>query len=233
MQLFLGGWIAQNIFVAKRLAQGFVVAALALGVSNVAALLVTGNVRLGLLYFLVLVIPLSATAFLLARNRRKGVQNGVANYKLAGILFALQGGALACWSFDNATTFYAIDVVRVATELNPLGWPLGALGALVYYGPTLILTYVLLFRIGQKSALYAAIGITIVTLYMGLFNLNAGAINFKIFLTFAPPSMPITLQNSLLTTMATVDLIYVTILATIARKQNLNRQRRLDTLKNL
>ncbi len=216
----------------KRLAQGFVVAALALGVSNVAALLATGNVRLGLLYFLVLVIPLFATAYLLTRNRRKGTQKAVVNYKLAGILFALQGGALACWTFDNATTFYAIDVVRVATELNPLGWPLGALGALVYYVPTLILTCILLFRIRQKPAAYAAIGITVITLYMGLFNLNAGVINFKIFLTFAPLSMPTTLQNNLLTAMATIDLIYITILATIARKQTLNHQRRLNTLKN-
>ena len=97
------------------------------------------------------------------------------------MLFSLQGAALACWIFDLATTYYAIDVTHKAWEINPLGWPLGILGALAYYGPTLILSYVLLFRIRGSVALYAAIPITSVALYMGLMNLHAGTLNLQIF----------------------------------------------------
>jgi hypothetical protein len=216
--------------VMKRLAQGFAAMSLALGASNVVALVAAGKTWLGILYLLVLAIPLSASVFLLMKRRKNCNQKISDAEKVIGILFACQGAALACWAFDNATTFYAIDIARVATELNPLGWPLGALGALVYYIPTLFLTYVLLFRIGQKQALYAAVGVTVVSLYMGIINLTAGALNFKIFMTFASASIPVELRSNLIAIMATIDLIYAITLATFVKRQLLNPQQKLDKL---
>lgn len=218
------------MFVIKRLAQGFVAMALALGVSNVAALIVAGKTWLGILYLLVLAIPLSASAFMIIKSKKIGAQKISVTDKIVGVIFACHGAALACWTFDNATTFYAIDIARVATELNPLGWPLGALGALVYYVPTLILTYVLLFRIGQKHSIYAAMGVTIVTLCMGIINLSAGAINFKIFMTFAPSSVAVELQSNLIAIMAIVDLIYMAALVTFAKKQFFTPQPKINRL---
>jgi hypothetical protein len=83
--------------------------------------------------------------------------------------------------FDLVTTFYAINVTGLAVELNPLGWPLGILGALAYYAPTLVFSYVLLFKIKEKISLYAAIPLTLVTLGMSTMNLMAGAQNFQVF----------------------------------------------------
>lgn len=96
-------------------------------------------------------------------------------------LFFLQGAALACWIFDLTTTFYAVNLTRVAVETNPLGWPLGLLGALAYYGPTLTLSYVLLFRVRENFAVYAAVPVTIVALCMAFMNLHAGTLNLQIF----------------------------------------------------
>ena len=227
----LGGWIAQKMLVVKRLAQGFAVMALALGVSNVVALIATDHVWLGLVYFLVLVIPLSASIFLIKERLKHRTQTISVTEKLASLLFVVQGAALACWSFDNATTFYAIDVARVATEMNPLGWPLGAFGALVYYVPTIILTFVLLFEFKQKMAVYTAVAMTTVALAMGFINLSAGMINFKIFLTFATPSVPVALQSNILLAVAAVDLVYAVTFATFARKQSLNQQQKLGSIK--
>jgi hypothetical protein len=97
------------------------------------------------------------------------------------IIFSFQGIALSCWSFDLLTTYYAIDVTGLAVEINPLGWPLGILGAFAYYGPTLVLSYYLLFKIKEKYSIYAAVPMTAVMLMMGSMNLFAGAENFKIF----------------------------------------------------
>lgn len=97
------------------------------------------------------------------------------------IVFSFQGIALACWTYDLLTTYYAVDVTGLAVEVNPLGWPLGILGALAYYGPTVILSYFSLFKIKEKISLYASIIMTVVMLYMGSLNLIAGAQNYKIF----------------------------------------------------
>jgi hypothetical protein len=101
-------------------------------------------------------------------------------------LFVLSGAVLAFWIFDLTTTFYAINVTRIATEVNPLGWPLGMLGAFAYYGPTLTLSYVLLFRIRENIAFYAAVTVTAVALGMALMNLHAGTLNLEIFTGTAP-----------------------------------------------
>ena len=83
--------------------------------------------------------------------------------------------------FDIVTTIYAIDVTGLAIELNPLGWPWGILGALAYYGPTLIFSYVLLFEMKENISFYAAIPLTLITLGMGMMNLVAGAQSFQVF----------------------------------------------------
>lgn len=84
---------------------------------------------------------------------------------------------LSFWAFDLATTLYAIDYLGVAREINPLGWPLGAWGALMFYIPALIFTYLLLFRIQNKYSGWVAALITVMTLGLGVMNLLAGLHN--------------------------------------------------------
>jgi len=142
----------------------------------------------------------------------------------------LQGVALAFWVYDLATTFYAINVARVATEINPLGWPLGAVGALLYYAPTVSLTYVLLFRLRAKISIYAAFPITAVALLMGAMNLNAGVGNFTFFVWTASLSTPMRYYLTALTT--TVNLAFVGIFALTSRKRVLET-RKLTLAKNI
>jgi hypothetical protein len=87
--------------------------------------------------------------------------------------------------FDIATTFYAINVTGLAIELNPLGWPWGILGALAFFGPSVVFSYFLLFRLREKVSLYAAFPLTLITLGMGMMNLVAGAQNFQVFVDTA------------------------------------------------
>jgi hypothetical protein len=178
---------------------------------SIAALFRSGDAWLGLLYLLILLIPLSGAAFFWRRRKMGSTPKVDSYWKWSSFLFALLGVALACWVYDLATTFYAIDIARVAFEVNPLGWPLGALGAFAYYGPTVTLTYVLLFRIRQKMSLYAAVPITLVALYMAAMNLNAGVGNFAFFLENAALSVGI--RYNLLALVATVDLAYAVMLA--------------------
>jgi len=84
---------------------------------------------------------------------------------------------LCCWAFDLITTLYVIDYLGVAGEMNPLGWPLGAWGALIFYVPALMFTYLLLFRIQNRYAGWIAALITIMTLGFGVMNLLAGLHN--------------------------------------------------------
>ncbi|HTY75574.1 MAG TPA: hypothetical protein VMD05_08415, partial [Candidatus Nanoarchaeia archaeon] len=127
--------------------------------------------------------------------------------------------ALACWAYDLATTFYAINVARVAAEINPLGWPLGALGAFAYYFPTVILTYILLFRLREKISFYAAVPMTVVALLMSSMNLNAGIGNFAFFVWTASLSAPI--SYNLTAFVAILDLVFVAILLSASRKKGL------------
>lgn len=85
-----------------------------------------------------------------------------------------------CWTFDVFITFYVIDVLRVAGEINPLGWPLGALGALIFYVPALIFTHILLFRIKNRLSLFVAILVTVLALMLGIMNLLAGLHNIGV-----------------------------------------------------
>jgi hypothetical protein len=166
----------------KSLAQGFLVATGLIWLFNVSALLHGGDAWLGLTYLLILLIPTSSILLLKLRGSPQTV-NSVAKWR--NLLFSFQGVALGFWAFDLATTFYAINITGLAVELNPLGWPLGILGALAFYGPTLLFSYVLLFRLKDKISLYAALPLTVLTVAMSSMNLMAGAQNFQVFVDTA------------------------------------------------
>ncbi len=163
----------------KSLGQGFLVATGIIWIFNISSLFINGDAWLALLYLLILLIPVSSFTYLGFRNTNTQTSHEISKWRK--LLFSFQGVALAFWMFDLATTFYAINVTGLAVELNPLGWPLGILGALTYYAPTLVFSYILLFKIRDKISLYAAIPLTLITLGMGSMNLIAGAQNFQVF----------------------------------------------------
>ncbi|HTY74781.1 MAG TPA: hypothetical protein VMD05_04365, partial [Candidatus Nanoarchaeia archaeon] len=202
----------------KSLAAGFLVMAAAISMYSIVRLVLSGDAWLGLLYLMVLLFPSSFGVYLWRMQSAK-ISRLNAVEKLGNVLFALQGVALACWAYDLATTFYAINVARVAAEINPLGWPLGALGAFAYYAPTVILTYILLFRLKEKISLYAAVPMTVVALIMSSMNLNAGIGNFAFFVWTASLSAPI--NYNLTAFMAILDLAFVAILLSASRKKGL------------
>jgi hypothetical protein len=167
----------------KSLAQGFLVATGLVWIYNIIALVRGGDAWLGLAYLLILLIPAVSIGLLKLKSTSQPFIND--KMKLRNFLFSFQGVALAFWSFDLITTFYAINVTGLASELNPLGWPLGILGALSYYGPALVFSYVLLFKLKENISLYAAIPLTMVTMGMCFMNLMAGAQNFLVFVDTA------------------------------------------------
>jgi hypothetical protein len=167
----------------KSLAQGFLVATGLVWVFNVAGLIRGGDAWLGLAYLLILLIPTTSLMLLKTRRTCQVATSGMAKWR--NLLFAFQGVALGLWMFDLVTTFYAINITGLAIELNPLGWPLGILGALAFYGPVLVFSYTLLYRLKENYCVYAAVPLTLVTLWMGSMNLMAGAQNFQVFVDTA------------------------------------------------
>jgi hypothetical protein len=91
---------------------------------------------------------------------------------------------LGFWAFDVITTLYAINILGVAGELNPLGWPWGAWGALTFYVPAVIFPYVLLFRMENRFAVWSATVITLIAVGFGAMNLLAALHNIQVALTF-------------------------------------------------
>ena len=87
---------------------------------------------------------------------------------------------LCFWAFDVLTTLYAIDYLGVAEEMNPLGWPLGAWGALMFYIPAILFTYLLLFKIQNRYSNWIAALITVISLGLGVMNLLAGLHNIGV-----------------------------------------------------
>lgn len=179
-------WGNSSTSALKSLAQGFFAMIAVIWVFNVVTLIRSGDAWLGMLYFLIFLMPLSAMIVLrLNKRRHVDVEKISRHEKYRKVLFSLQGVALACWAFDLATTYYAIDITGFATELNPLGWPLGILGALAYYGPAVSMMYVLLYKVNQRSSIYVGSVLTVVALWMGAMNFFAGAENFGVFLSTA------------------------------------------------
>jgi hypothetical protein len=163
----------------KSLAQGLLFGTGLVWLFNVVALIRGGDAWLGMAYLLIMLLPVTTIALLKLSSANRLPLAEHINWR--NLMFAFQGVALAFWMLDLITTFYAIDVTGLAIELNPLGWPLGILGALAFYGPALVFSYVLLFRLKERISLYAAIPLTLVTLSMSLQNLIAGAQNFQVF----------------------------------------------------
>ncbi len=89
-----------------------------------------------------------------------------------------------CWAFDVLTTLYAINYLGVAREVNPLGWPFGAWGALIFYIPAFIFTYLLLFRMQNRFSVWIAALITVMSLGLGAMNLLAGLHNASVASSF-------------------------------------------------
>lgn len=167
----------------KSLAQGFLVATGIVWLFNISTLIREGDAWLGLTYLLILLIPATSIMVLKLRSTSRQEPQGITKWR--NLLFAFQGVALGFWTFDLLTTFYAINITGLAIELNPLGWPLGILGALAFYGPVLFFSYVLLFRLKENFCIYAAIPLTFITLGMASMNLLAGAQNFQVFVDTA------------------------------------------------
>jgi hypothetical protein len=167
----------------KSLAKGFLVATGLIWFFNVASLIHGGDAWLGLMYLLIMLIPVSSLTILKLKNNNPTGHND--SDKWRNLLFSFQGVTLGFWMFDITTTFYAINVTGLAIELNPLGWPWGILGAFAFYGPALLFSYFLLFNMKEKISLYAALPLTLITLGMGSMNLLAGAQNFQVFVDTA------------------------------------------------
>lgn len=163
----------------KSLIGGFLVAVGVVWICNIVALVRGGDAWLALAYLLIMLVPVAGFAVIKLSGGDPILLNRTINWRR--VLFGFQGVALAFWAFDMVTTFYAINISGLATELNPLGWPMGILGAAAYYLPTVVMSYVLLFRLKEKASLYAAIPFTMVTLSMASMNLFAGAQNYQVF----------------------------------------------------
>lgn len=167
----------------KSLAQGFLVATGLIWIFNIASIIHGGDAWLGLMYLLILLIPVSSITILKLKKSSHTPHDD--SRKWRNLLFSFQGVALGFWMFDIITTIYAINVTGLAIELNPLGWPWGILGAFAFFGPTLVFSYVLLFKMKEKVSLYATLPLTLITLGMGIMNLVAGAQNFQVFVDTA------------------------------------------------
>lgn len=95
-------------------------------------------------------------------------------------LLYLHAAPLLFWAFDVLTTLYTINFLDVAEELNPLGWPFGVWGALIFYIPAILFTYLLLFRIENRLSSGIAALITVISIGLGVMNLLAGLHNIGI-----------------------------------------------------
>jgi hypothetical protein len=98
--------------------------------------------------------------------------------KAKAVLMALQGLGFACWFFDVLSTIYQINILQNAIELNFLGWPLSALGALAFFIPMVFATYFLLYKVKTKLSFYVAVLLSVLVMFMGALNFNAATYNF-------------------------------------------------------
>lgn len=204
----------------KSLAQGFLVATGLIWIFNVVPLVIGGDAWLGLMYLLILLIPATGITILKLKNPNSPSKDN--SNKWRNLIFSFQGVALGFWLFDILTTFYAINITRTSIELNPLGWPWGILGAFAFYGPTLVFSYVLLFRLKEKVSFCAALPLTLITLGMGVMNLVAGAQNFQVFVQTA--SLEVGVRYGLLELIVAANLVVLLVLKWIVAqpKQSLN-----------
>jgi len=136
------------------------------------------NLWADLLLFLLLAVPISIQILMVLEDleEKRPTQTKVKQTK--SILMALQGVGFACWFLDIISTIFTVNINQTGSELNPLGWPLSALGGLAYYVPITFVVYYLLYQDKSKETFYGAVALTAITLFMSARNLNAGLHNF-------------------------------------------------------
>jgi len=137
-----------------------------------------------LFFLLILMAPISIIIYRYVKRKTETEEANLLDI-LRQILVYIYVISFTSWMFDVGTTHYVLDVLSINIELNPLGWPLGALGALLFFIPAMILTYLLLFRVKKIYAILVAIIITVLTLYHGFQNFIAAGQN----LSFIDPSV--------------------------------------------
>ncbi len=163
---------------AKNIIQGFIAVA-----SAICLLDTWGFINfyftpwLGYTLFLLLAVPFTIN-LLMATQRFQTKKPTQAKVKQAkNILMSLQGFGFACWFFDVLSTVFVINIKHASYELNPLGWPLSAVGALVYFVPITFVAYYLLFKLKSKESFYVTVVLMGVSIFMGLRNLGASLYN--------------------------------------------------------
>lgn len=170
--------------ILRDFAEGFLAMTVVIWILNIMTVVAFGHIWMGLSYFVILLIPMSMILYDHLRRRKSDVDG------LRRMLLSLYGICLACWVFDIVTTHYAINIVSRAEELNPLGFPLGIFGALIFYGPASVFIYVLLFKSRHRLSLLAAFLLIVLSLYMSFMNLGAGLEN----LGFSSNYLPVLLE---------------------------------------
>jgi hypothetical protein len=168
-------------------ARGLLLMSVAIMSVAVAALLTLGHEWMGGVLFLTLPVPVSVIVYDYLRHRRGNSERFFTAYRFRQTAAVLCGVSFACWLFDVTTTYYAIDVLGVAGELNPLGWPFGAFGPLLFYVPASVFVYWLLWKVQRGYSLLAASLVVILVLFIGAMNLYAGFHNFSLGVTFSKP----------------------------------------------
>ncbi|MEM3699787.1 MAG: hypothetical protein QXL57_02825 [Candidatus Bathyarchaeia archaeon] len=194
--------------------KGFLVMMVIIWILNIITFFVLGKTLAATLFLLILVIPVLIVAYEGWRWRiRKENVNRLD--RLKQVLISMYGVSFACWTFDVISTYYAIDILGVAAEQNPLGWPFGALGALIFYIPAMAFTYLLLLNVKQKYAVLAAAIITVLALYLGFLNFVAGSQNFGFF-TDSMPSVS-EAYSYLFLTVIVIDIICVLVFVKLTK----------------
>lgn len=137
------------------------------------------NLGVTLAFFAVLAVPFALNCLKTLDNSNQHNPDAHASVKKAkNLLMALQGFGFACWFFDVISTIFLINILGTAEELNILGWPFSALGALVFYVPMVFVAYFLLFGVKSKMSFYVTAVISVLVVFMGALNLNAALYNF-------------------------------------------------------
>ncbi|MEM3697542.1 MAG: hypothetical protein QXQ94_08620 [Candidatus Bathyarchaeia archaeon] len=181
---------------------------------NIVTFFVLGKTLAATLFLLILVIPVLIVAYE-SWKWKMGKENINRLDRLKQVLISMYGVSLACWTFDVISTYYAIDILGVAAEQNPLGWPFGALGALIFYIPAMVFTHLLLFKVKQKYAILVATIITVLALYLGFLNFVAGSQNFGFFIDSVPSVSEA--YSYLFLTVIVIDIIYVLVFVKLAK----------------
>ncbi len=137
------------------------------------------NPLAGVACFLILAVPFSLRIIKARKNFRANELAETRVKQAKHVLMGLQGFGFACWFYDVLSTVFVINIQQSGTELNVLGWPTSALGALAFYVPMAFVAYYLLYRQKTKESFYATLAVTALVVFMGLLNFGASMINLS------------------------------------------------------